>query len=78
MDGDNIWFQQDGAKYHTANAMMRPQGYANNLQSTNAHKINITHAISQIHPHLCNRVIKKWNLTIYFEKLEAALKVGHE
>lgn len=100
---DDMWFQQDGATCHTADATMnilqqrfagmvisrrgdvnwpprscdltpldfflwgflKSQVYANNPQSTDALKVNITTAIAQVQQNLCGRVIENWITRIH-------------
>lgn len=102
MNMNDMWFQQDGATCHTADATMnilrerfegmvisrrgdvnwpprscdltpldyflwgflKSQVYANKPQSTDALKVNITQAISQIQPDLCGRVIENWTTRV--------------
>ena len=70
-DIDNIWFQQEGATCHTAEAtldILRPIGGPSKISVTptsqeaiEALKDNIREAIGEIQLHTIDKVVKNWN-----------------
>ena len=61
----NIWFQQDGATCHTAEATLdvkvKDKCYAVKPETIEVLKVNIREAIGKIQLHTIENVLKNWN-----------------